>query len=134
MPPPTPELPRVYVAWALTPSFLWSSSYFNTDTIARTGVLVRRLRSRACGLGTTTCRCKPNWRDSPTDRCDRIGMIVAWEQTRAAQAAAERDWEFQGGQRCPVSAGQAGKDLHCEYGKVLRREQTRTWRSRSGCW
>ena len=42
-PPLAAELPLAYVAWALPTSFLRSSSYFNTDTISRTGVLVRRL-------------------------------------------------------------------------------------------
>jgi len=42
-PPPTAELPLAYVAWALTTFFLRSSSYFNTDTSPRTGVLVKRL-------------------------------------------------------------------------------------------
>src|SRR5438552_2652383 len=41
-PPPTAELPLAYVAWALTTCFLGSSSYFNTDTSPRTGVLVKR--------------------------------------------------------------------------------------------
>ena len=34
----------MYVAWALTTLFLWSSGHFNTDPPCRTGVLVRRLR------------------------------------------------------------------------------------------
>src|ERR1035437_1350911 len=44
---PTPSLaaepPLAYVAWALPPSFLRSSSYFNTITTPRTGVLLKRL-------------------------------------------------------------------------------------------
>jgi hypothetical protein len=52
---PTPllsaELPLAYVAWALTTSFLRSSSYFNTDTSPRTGVLVKRLQLSVAGGG-----------------------------------------------------------------------------------
>src|SRR5208337_2602254 len=44
--PPTAEPPHGYVAWALTTLFLRSSRHFNTDPTRRTGVLVRRLRSR----------------------------------------------------------------------------------------
>src|ERR1035437_443547 len=43
--PPTAELRRGYVAWALTTLFLRSSAHFNTDPACRTGVLVRRLRA-----------------------------------------------------------------------------------------
>src|SRR5258708_3106495 len=39
-PPSTAELPPAYVAWALETSFLWSSSYLNTDKTPRTGVLL----------------------------------------------------------------------------------------------
>ncbi len=34
-----------YVTWALKTLFFWSSAHFNTDALARTGVLVRRLPS-----------------------------------------------------------------------------------------
>lgn len=41
--PPLDELPLTYVTWAVTTSFLQSSSYLNTVTTLRTGVLVKRL-------------------------------------------------------------------------------------------
>ena len=44
-PRPVAELRLAYVAWALPTSFLWASTYFNTDTPPRTGVLVKRLQS-----------------------------------------------------------------------------------------
>ena len=46
-PPPTAEPLLANVAWALPTSFLRSVRHFNTDTSPRTGVLVKRLRSRA---------------------------------------------------------------------------------------